>query len=182
MEKQWSTGKWSTLFPCLTEMYPFQRCTVTQLSKVFLCPVAITQWWYVQQVGTTLSLSLAEASAKALPSCVAFRDLRVWLLGLTTWSIFNRGHRKAAHTFLNLVWEALVPQNWASEITVSQRVFSTFPQSIEEKAKTQRSQVTEADLRSSRLGAELRPRISSPLHLRSFPIIGSGLCVLCFAP
>lgn len=115
MEKRWSTGKWLALFPCLTEMYPFQRCTVTQLSKVVLHPVTITQWWCVQQMWTTLSLSLAEASAKALPSCVAFRDLRVWLLGLRTWSIFNWGQRKVAYTFWNLFWEALVSQNWASE-------------------------------------------------------------------
>lgn len=185
MEKQWSTGKWSTPFPCLTEMYPFQRCTVTQLSKVLLRPVTVTQWWRVQQVWRTLSLSLAEASAKALPSCVAFRDPRVWLPGLTTWSICNWGHRKVTHTFLNLFWEALVPQNWASENNFSQRVFGTFPQSIEEKAGTQRSQATEADLRSSWsswLGAELRPRISSSVHLPSFLIIGSGHCALCFAP
>ena len=99
-----------------------------------------------------------------------------------TWSIFNRGHRKVTHTFLNLSWEALVPQNWASENNFSQRVFSTFSQSIEEKAGTQRSQATEADLRSSRLGAELRRHISSSLHLPSFLIIGSGHCAVCFAP
>ena len=39
---------------------------------VFLCPMVITQWWYGYQGWITLLLMIAEASAKAVASCVVF--------------------------------------------------------------------------------------------------------------
>lgn len=49
----------------------------------------------------TVVFDLAEASAKAvIAPCAAFGDLRVGFLGLTTWSVCNCGHWRAASTFL----------------------------------------------------------------------------------
>lgn len=60
------------------------------------CPVVSWPW----QCGQCCPLILAETSAEAVASCVAFGDLRVWFLGLTMWSVYDCGHWRAAQTFL----------------------------------------------------------------------------------